>query len=123
MWRLVTPDRRPSAANWGEPAVNQTSWFLRSSTLWGVLLASGILSGLLLWISPDGFPSIRRRQAELQQYRTELLEKNRRNQTLLEEVRRLARQDPELMEALARRQGYAKPGETVYTFRERGEGR
>jgi cell division protein FtsB len=111
------------AANWGEPAVNHPTWFLRSSTLWGVLLFSGILSSLLLWISPDGFPSIRRRQAELRQYRTELLGKNRRNQELLDEVRRLARQDPELMEALARRQGFAKPGETVYTFRERGEGR
>jgi len=29
----------------------------------------------------------------------------------------LAAQDPELMESLARRQGYARPGETVYTFR------
>ena len=35
------------------------------------------------------------------------------------EVQRLAAKDPELMEALARRQGYARKGETVYTFRNR----
>jgi cell division protein FtsB len=99
------------------------SWFLRSSTLWAVLLVSGLLSGLLLWISPDGFPSLQRRQAEVQQLRQELVAKNHRNRELLEEVSRLARQDPELMEALARRQGFARPGETVYTFRERGDAR
>lgn len=99
------------------------SWFLRSSTLWAVLLVSGLLSALLLWISPDGFPSLRRRQAELLQFRSELVAKNRRNHELLDEVSRLARQDPELMEALARRQGFARPGETVYTFRDRGDTR
>ncbi len=103
--------------------MDRATWFLRSTTLWGVMLASGLLSGALLWVSPDGFPSLRKRQAELQQYRTELLAKNRRNQELLDEVQRLARQDPELMESLARRQGFARPGETVYTFRERPEGR
>jgi cell division protein FtsB len=103
--------------------VNLAPWFLKSSTLWGVLLVSGLLSGLLLWILPDGMPSLNRREAELWQYRSELIEKNRRNRELLEEVRRLARQDPELMEALARRQGFARPGETVYTFRDRAEGR
>lgn len=101
--------------------MNRMSWFLRSSTLWGVLLVSGLLSGLLLWVSPDGFPSLRRRQAEMAQYRQELVAKNRRNRELLDEVRRLVRQDPELMEALARRQGFARPGETVYTFRDRTE--
>ena len=44
---------------------------------------------------------------------------NHRNRELLEEVQRLAAKDPELMEALARRQGYARKGETVYTFRNR----
>ena len=34
-------------------------------------------------------------------------------------VAELAAKDPELMEALARRQGYARKGETVYTFRNR----
>lgn len=104
-------------------SVSRGSWFLRSSTLWGVLLVSGLLSGLLLWVSPDGLPSLQRRQAELSQYRLELTEKNRHNRELLDEVRRLARQDPELMEALARRQGFARPGETVYTFRDRAEPR
>lgn len=99
------------------------AWFLRSSTLWGVLLASCLLSTVLLWASPDGLPALRKRQAEVAQQRAELQAKNRRNLELLEEVRRLARQDPELMEALARRQGFARPGETVYTFRERGEAR
>lgn len=103
--------------------MGNVTWFLRSSTLWGVLLVSGLLSGILLWVSPDGFPSLQKRQAELQQYRSELVAKNRRNRELLDEVRRLARQDPELMESLARRQGFARPGETVYTFRERGDGR
>ena len=103
--------------------MDNVTWFLRSSTLWSVLLASGLLSSVLLWVSPDGFPSLRKRQAELQQYRSELVANNRRNQELLDEVLRLARQDPELMESLARRQGFARPGETIYTFRERGEGR
>lgn len=103
--------------------MDNVTWFLRSSTLWSVLLASGLLSSVLLWVSPDGFPSLQKRQAELQQYRSELVAKNRRNQELLDEVLRLARQDPELMESLARRQGFARPGETIYTFRERGEGR
>jgi cell division protein FtsB len=50
-----------------------------------------------------------------------LVELNRRNRELLDEVQRLAAKDPELMEALARRQGYARKGETVYTFRNNRE--
>ncbi|MBI4912752.1 MAG: septum formation initiator family protein [Acidobacteria bacterium] len=103
--------------------MNNGAWLLRSSTLWGVLVCSGLLSAAILWISPDGFPSLGRRRAELRQYRNELIEKSRRNREILEEVRKLARQDPDLMEALARRQGFARPGETVFTFRDRGEAR
>ena len=44
----------------------------------------------------------------------------RANLELGEEVQRLAAKDPELYEALARQQGLARPGETIYTFRERG---
>ena len=99
------------------------AWLLRSSTLWGVLGLSGLFSTIILWASPDGFPSLHKRQSELRSLRAELVEKGARNRQLLDEVSRLSRQDPELMEALARRQGYARPGEVVYTFRDRSGGR
>ena len=50
-----------------------------------------------------------------------LLQKRARNVELAEEVRRLSTKDPELLEALARRQGFARPGETIYTFRDSGD--
>ena len=51
------------------------------------------------------------------------LQKMRRaNLELAQEVRRLAAKDPELYEALARQQGLARPGETIYTFREPAQG-
>jgi cell division protein FtsB len=93
------------------------NWLLRSSTLYGVLGASALLSLMALLFSQDGLPDLRKRQAELAETRTRLMDLNRKNRELLEEVQRLAAKDPELMEALARRQGYARPGETVYTFR------
>ncbi len=93
------------------------NWLLKSSTLWGVLGVSGTLSLLAMLFSQGGLPELRRREAELTTARTHLVELNRRNRELLEEVKRLAAKDPELMEALARRQGYARRGETVYTFR------
>lgn len=92
------------------------NWLLKSSTLWGVLGVSGFLSLMAMLFSQGGLPELRKREAELATARTRLLELNRRNRELLEEVQRLAAKDPELMEALARRQGYARPGETVYTF-------
>ncbi|HEY3271791.1 MAG TPA: septum formation initiator family protein [Geothrix sp.] len=92
------------------------SWLLKSSTLWGVLGASGFLSLMALLFSQGGLPELRKREGELAATRARLVELNRRNRELLEEVQRLAAKDPELMEALARRQGYARPGETVYTF-------
>ncbi|HEY3399486.1 MAG TPA: septum formation initiator family protein [Geothrix sp.] len=92
------------------------NWLLKSSTLWGVLGVSGFLSLMALLFSEGGLPELRKREAELATARTRLLELNKRNRELLEEVQRLAAKDPELMEALARRQGYARPGETVYTF-------
>jgi cell division protein FtsB len=95
------------------------NWLLKSSTLWGALGASGVLSVAALLFSDGGLPELHKREAELAAARTRLIELNRRNRELLEEVQRLAAKDPELMEALARRQGYAKPGETVYTFRNR----
>lgn len=97
-----------------------TGWLLKSRTVWGALLGSAFLSTAILWLLPGGLPAVHQRQAELQRQRQVLLELNRRNRELFDEVRRLAARDPELMEALARRQGYARPGETVYTFRERG---
>lgn len=95
------------------------NWLLKSSTLWGVLGASAFLSLLAILFSEGGLPELRKRETELAAARSRVLELNRRNRELLEEVQRLAAKDPELMEALARRQGYARPGETVYTFRNR----
>ena len=92
------------------------NWLLKSSTLWGALGLSGFLSLMAMLFSEGGLPELRKREAELATARARLLELNRRNRELLEEVQRLAAKDPELMEALARRQGYARPGETVYTF-------
>ncbi|WP_257312744.1 FtsB family cell division protein [Geothrix fuzhouensis] len=92
------------------------NWLLKSSTVWGVLGASGFLSLMALLFSQGGLPELRKREGELVATRARLVELNRRNRELLEEVQRLAAKDPELMEALARRQGYARPGETVYTF-------
>jgi cell division protein FtsB len=98
-----------------------TSWLLKSRTVWGALLCSAFLSTALLWLLPSGLPAVHKRQVELQRQREVLLGLNRRNRELFEEVQRLAKRDPELMEALARRQGFARPGETIYTFRDRSE--
>lgn len=95
------------------------NWLLKSSTLWGVLGASAFLSLVAILFSEGGLPELRKRESELAAARSRVLELNRRNRELLEEVQLLAAKDPELMEALARRQGYARPGETVYTFRNR----
>ncbi|HJV47976.1 MAG TPA: septum formation initiator family protein [Geothrix sp.] len=97
------------------------NWLLKSSTLWGVLGASAFLSLMAILFSQGGLPELRKREAELQSARTHLIELNHRNRELMDEVQRLAAKDPELMEALARRQGYARRGETVYTFRNNRE--
>ncbi|WP_243287380.1 FtsB family cell division protein [Geothrix terrae] len=97
------------------------NWLLKSSTLWGVFGASAFLSLMALLFSQGGLPELRKQEAELAATRARLLQLNKRNRELLEEVQRLAAKDPELMEALARRQGYARPGETVYTFGNRGK--
>jgi cell division protein FtsB len=97
-------------------------WLLKSSTLWGALGCSALLSTLVLWVSPDGASSLRRRETELREAQVKLLNINRRNLELFEEVQKLAKKDPELMEGLARRRGMVRPGETVYTFRnQRGQ--
>lgn len=98
-----------------------SAWLLQSSTLWWAMGLSLGLSLAVLWLSPDGMPAYRRRQAELRTLKEDLAQKARLNRELAEEVRRLSAKDPELLEALARRQGFARPGETVYTFRDRGE--
>jgi cell division protein FtsB len=85
------------------------------------LTFSCVATTFILLFSPDGLPSLRRRQAELRDYELVFRKKNAQNRELAEEVRRLVAKDPELLEALARRQGYARPGETIYTFRETGE--
>ena len=95
------------------------NWLLKSSTLYTALALSALFSVAALLLSQDGLPELRKRQAELDQTQARLMALNHRNRELLEEVQRLAAKDPDLMEALARRQGYARPGETVYTFRNR----
>ena len=96
-----------------------TAWLLRSRTIWWALgLSTASCMGLLLF-SPEGLPGLRKREAEYREARQKLLELNRQNRELLAEVQRLKARDPELMEALARRQGLAQPGETIYTFRDR----
>lgn len=99
------------------------AWLLRSRTLWGALAFSSLASMGILLLSPKGLPNLRKLEVESRELRLDLRQKTLRNRELAEEVRRLAARDPELFEALARRQGYARPGETVYTFRDRGEGR
>jgi cell division protein FtsB len=74
---------------------------------------------MAMLFSQEGLPELRKREIELRAARTHLVELNRRNRELMDEVQRLAAKDPEVMEALARRQGYARRGETVYTFRNR----
>ena len=95
------------------------NWLLKSSTLWGALGVSGLLSMLALLFSQGGLPDLQKRETELTAAKARLVQLHHRTRELLEEVQRLAAKDPELMEALARRQGYARKGETVYTFRNR----
>ena len=85
-----------------------------------MLVFSGLASACILLLSPDGLPSLRKRQAEMADQMVQLQKMRRANLELAEEVRRLAAKDPELYEALARQQGLARPGETIYTFREPG---
>lgn len=84
---------------------------------------SALASTGILLFAPDGLPALRKREGELRAFKEDLLQKAKHNRELAQEVRRLAAKDPELFEALARRQGYTRPGETVYSFRERGERR
>ncbi|MDE3244805.1 MAG: septum formation initiator family protein [Acidobacteriota bacterium] len=93
---------------------------LESRTLWAALGISALLSMAVLWLAPGGMRDLDRQQKDLRDAQRRLLDLNRSNHELYDEVRRLAAQDPELMESLARRQGYARPGETVYTFRKPG---
>lgn len=95
------------------------AWLLKSQTLWGALSVSVLASTAILLLAPDGVPALRKRQGELRAFKEDLLQKTKHNRELATEVHRLALKDPELFEALARRQGYARPGETVYCFRER----
>jgi cell division protein FtsB len=99
------------------------TWLLKSSTLWTVLALSGLLSTCILLLAPDGLPSLRKRQDEMADQMAQLQKMRRANLELALEVRRLAAKDPELYEALARQQGLARPGETIYTFREPGNHR
>ncbi len=93
---------------------------LESRILWASLGISALLSSGILWLAPGGLRDLEHQQAELRNAQIKLQELNRNNHEIYDEVRRLAAQDSELMESLARRQGYARPGETVYTFRKSG---
>ncbi|HET8900904.1 MAG TPA: septum formation initiator family protein [Holophagaceae bacterium] len=93
---------------------------LESRTLWAALAVSALMSAGILWLAPGGLRDLGRQQQDLRDAQIKLRTLNQNNHDLYDEVRRLAAQDPELMETLARRQGYARPGETVYTFRKPG---
>ncbi len=95
------------------------SWLLSWKTLGWALGISSLLSMVILIMAPSGLSDLKRRKAELRALEAELREQRARNQALEEEVQRLAVKDPELFETLARRQGFARPGETIYTFREK----
>ncbi len=99
------------------PGVN-VSWLLQSKILLGAVALAALMSTAIVIFSPLGLPSIRKREADLRALKLELAAKARQNHELMEEVKRLAAKDPELLEALARRQGFARPGETIYTFRD-----
>lgn len=93
------------------------SRLLESRILWGALSLSALMSAAILWLGPSGMRDLGRQQTDLREAQSKLRSLNANNHELYDEVRRLAAQDPELMESLARRQGYARPGETVYIFR------
>ena len=71
-----------------------SAWLLKSSTLWGALAFSGLVTTFILLFSPDGLPSLRKRQAELREYQVLLLQKITRNRELAQEVHRLSTKDP-----------------------------
>jgi cell division protein FtsB len=99
-----------------------TNTLLESRAIMAILGISGFLSVIILW-SPYGLPALHKREQEFLKQRQMLMDLNRKNRELALEVKRLLDKDPELMESLARQRGYAKPGETVYTFRDYGEKR
>ena len=99
-----------------------TNSLLESRVIMTVLGISGFLSVVILW-SPYGLPALHKREQEFSKQQQLLLDLNRKNNEIALEVKRLLEKDPELMESLARQRGYAKPGETVYTFRDHGEKR
>ncbi len=95
---------------------------LGSRVIMAILGISGFLSVVVLW-SPYGLPALHKREQEFLKQQQMLVDLNRKNRELALEVKRLVDKDPELMESLARQRGYARPGETVYTFRDHGEKR
>lgn len=99
-----------------------TNALLESRVIMTVLGISGFLSVVILW-SPYGLPALHKRQQEFSRQEQLLLDLNRKNHEIALEVKRLLEKDPELMESLARQRGYARPGETIYTFRDHGEKR
>lgn len=92
------------------------AWLLKSSTIWIAIALSGTATMSALWFSPEGLPSLRKRQAELLSHKTNLFFISKQNRMLFDEVWRLNNKDPELMEAIVRRLGYDRPGEKVYVF-------
>ena len=99
-----------------------TNSLLESRVIMAVLGISAFLSVVILW-SPYGLPALHKREQEFVKQQQMLMDLNRKNRGLSLEVKRLLDKDPELMESLARQRGYARPGETVYTFRDHGEKR
>ena len=93
---------------------------LDSRALWAALGISALLSAAILWLAPGGMRDLGRQESELRDAQLKLRALNQSNFDLYNEDLRLSKHDAELFEAMARRQGYARPGETVYTFRKPG---
>lgn len=95
----------------------ESTYLLRSNTLWTVMAISVSVSACVLLFSSDGLYSIQKRQVEMKDQQYQLNNIRKLNSELTQEVHKFATKDPELYEALARQQGLARPGEIIYTFR------
>ena len=56
-----------------------TAWLLKSSTLWAVLVLSGLVSATIFLFSPDGVPSLRKRETDLLDQKIQLQRLRRGN--------------------------------------------
>lgn len=88
-------------------------WVLLYRIAWGVVVIT-VLVGLVYVFLPRArsYQDLQRRKAALQEGNARL--ESRAQQ--LDENQRRFRSDPEFVERVAREQGMAKPGETIFRF-------